>query len=124
MALSNIPAWATADLVISQGSDNEYVFEFFETAGDIEQPLDLSGYAAHAQIRGTHADNDVWLDITGITIDPAGVITLTIPAEATSDPVWLRRTDGVWDLYLTNPESTVRAVMGKISVSPWVTRNA
>lgn len=124
MALSNIPAWATADLVISQGSDNEYVFEFFETVGDIEQPLDLSGYAARAQIRGTHADNDVWLDITDITIDPAGVITLTIPAEATSDPVWLRRTDGVWDLYLDNPDSTVRAVMGKISVSPWVTRNA
>ena len=124
MALSNIPAWATADLVISQGSDNEYTFEFFETVGDIEQPKDLTGYTARAQIRGTHADNDVWFDIPGITIDPAGVITLNIPAEATADPVWLRRTDGVWDLYLTNPDSVVRAVMGKISVSPWVTRNA
>lgn len=124
MALSNIPAWATADIIISQGSDNEYTFEFSETVGDAEQPLDLTQYAAHAQIRGTHADNDVWLDITDITTSADGILVLTIPAEATTEPAWLRRTTGVWDLYLTSTETTVRAVMGSVTVSPWVTRHA
>lgn len=124
MALSNIPAWAVADLIISQGSDNEYTFEFSETVGDTEQSLDLTGFTAHAQNRGTHADNDIWLDITDITTNADGVLVLTIPAEATTAPAWLRRTTGVWDLYLTNPETTVRAVMGTITISPWVTRHA
>lgn len=118
-------ALATVDLVISQGSDCSFTFQYLTGTGTGGSPIDLTGWSARAQLRAT-ASGPLWCTLTsgsggGITLDSAGNVLVTLAHALTA--AWGSLDHGVWDLQLTDTAGTVvRLVEGKVTVDHSVTR--
>lgn len=127
-ALVQSPA---GDLVISQGADQTFTYRYGQSDGASTSWVDLTGWTARAQLRD-RPGGTVWASLTSqdddgsrITLDNLGYVSVVLTHTTTEDSAWNRRTDGVWDLELVNPDGEVlRLVMGKVTVSADVTRDA
>lgn len=118
-------ALTTVDLVISQGADCSFTFQYLTGTGTNGSPIDLTGWTAKAQLRAS-AGGPLWCTLTssaggGITLDSAGNVAVTIGHTVSAGLASLDH--GVWDLLLTDTAGTVvRLVEGKVSVDHAVTR--
>lgn len=128
--MSRPPALRVEDLLISEGSENNWVWRYGTKASKdaVTDYVDLTGWTAEAQIR-TAVGNKIWFRATEadyITLGATGEIHFSIPHEVTEDPDWWSsgRTTGVWDLELTDPAGLIkRFVMGEVTISKNVTRD-
>lgn len=129
------------DLVISQGSDNTFVYRYSTSDGTTTTPVDLTGWQARAQIR-RQPGGEVWVSLDSTAATAAGsTIALAVDGTITvylhhaeTEPWPVSRASsmdssgalvpsGVWDLELVAPTGEVkRLVMGRVSVSADVTR--
>lgn len=118
-------ALATVDLVISQGSDCGYAFQYMTGTGTGATGIDLTGWSAKAQLRAS-AGGPLWCTLTsstggGITLDSSGNVAVTISHTVSAGLASLDH--GVWDLLLTDTAGTVvRLVEGKVTIDHAVTR--
>jgi hypothetical protein len=117
---------AEARLTIYQGDDYSAVVEVYESVySEVteqweEQPADLTGYTARAQIRKSVADAEaeVSVEISCTVVSPR--VVLTIPHAVTEN---LIDTQYVWDLELTSPQDIVTTILaGEADLVPEVTR--
>lgn len=110
-ALSEQVSWGELNLVIRQGEDWVRTFTWKD---DGQQPVDLTGYSAHAQIR-RKVDNLLLADLVDSgEPDASAEMTGTITLGAENGTIVLRidkdKTTKViegrfeWDLYLTPPD--------------------
>jgi len=105
------------DLKIDQGATLALDIECQDDAG---KPMDLTGYAAQAQIRHRHDDPEPAAVFVAVLDHASGMVSLKLDAHQSGQ---LARAYGVWDCELTAPDGAVqRLVEGKVSVSPQVTR--
>lgn len=115
-------AAGTYDFEIEQGTTFNKEFIWKDVNGD---PVNLSGYTARMQVRGTVSSADVLLSMTTensrITLGgAAGTIDLDLTAADTAGITWRR---GVYDLELVSSNGTVtRLLQGVITISREVTR--
>ena len=122
-------------LVVSQGADNDYVFQYLRRPAPNAEPapVDLTGWAARLQFRRAPGA-EVWLSVT--TDAPSGDTTLSVDADGfvrfhlhhatTEAQEWnaASRRAGRWDLELVDPDGEVlRLAMGPFELSQDVTRN-
>ena len=119
--MAQIPATAgQLDIVIEQGATWEYPFTW--TSGN--SPVDITGYEFKAQIRKKADATPVIItlntpDEIAITDGPAGIYTITIDADITSD-----MPDGQyqWDMFVTFPNGKVRKLwVGDVEFIPNIT---
>ena len=107
----------TANLAIYQGDDYAAVVAISNGGGT----LDLTGYAAQAQIRTDYADQGgtVAAEIQ-ITPDwPALTLALDIPHDVTATLAG----NYVWDLQIVAPDGAITTILaGEVSVTQEVTR--
>ena len=94
--------------------------------GDPGSPLDLTGYTARMQVRGTVGSPDTLFSLTsdlggGITIIGAtGTMTLLVSDSVTAAWTW---TYGVYDLEIESPSGeTTRLLKGEVEINSEVTR--
>ena len=117
----NMPAKVNLD--VYQGATFRHSFRWLHT--DEITPVDLSGFTARLQARDHIDSQPAVITLTtsngGLNIDPAaGKITVHMSAETTAG-IFYRRL--VYDLEIVAPNGDVRRlIMGKISVSPEVTK--
>lgn len=111
------------DLVIEQGTTWGVGFPVLDVNG---QPIDLTGWSVHAQVRPTTEDSTVLFEWSQETSSPgrvelvSGVVTLYVDPVQSSAWTWRK---GSWDLELTMPDGAVlRPVGGRVRVDPEVTR--
>lgn len=115
-------ALAVVDLILAQGADNSFEFRYSETVDEVVTPVDLSGWSARGQIRRSPG-GELWVELQP-TLDSEGVVSFSIGHAVTEDAAWDRRSSGVWDLELIDPDGKVtRFVEGTVTVSHDVTRN-
>lgn len=127
-ALVQSPA---GDLVISQGSDQTFTYRYGTSDGESTSWVDLTDWSARAQLRNLPGGT-VWASLSSdagdgsrITLDADGYVSVVLAHATTEAAPWNRYVSGVWDLELTNPDGEViRLVMGKVTVSADVTRDA
>jgi hypothetical protein len=110
---------ATLNLIMYQGATFDHTLTW--TVDTL--PVDLTDYTARLQARAAYTDVATVIDITdttGITLSAAGVITITIDADATAlVPAGTYR----YDLELEDDTGVVtRLLMGRMNVSAEVTR--
>lgn len=108
-------------LTIQQG--DTYALDILWTDDVTQQPVDLTGASARMQMRSFYSSPAVVQELTvgaGITIDPAGRITLLLSAVQTAA---LEAASGVYDLEVTFLSGVVKKVIqGRYTVNPEVTR--
>ena len=112
MAATALPV--NFDMRPYRGDDYLVGFVYDETDPDTGDSLitDIAGWAAHLQIRSAPGGS-VWLDLTdvsglGLALGDEGIeISVHIPAAETASDSWAGRTDGSWDVQLTNPSGIV-----------------
>lgn len=108
------------DLVIEQGTTWGIAFPLLDEA---DQPADLTGWSARAQVRTKVGDSTVlyeWSSDGGNIEVGNGRAILTVPPAVSSAWTWRK---GVYDLELTSPSGDViRPVGGGVRVDPEVTR--
>lgn len=116
-------ALATVDLVVSQGADCAFAFQYLAGTGTDAVGIDLTGWSARAQLR-TSVGGPLWVTLTsssGIVLDAAGNVVLLVARTASAS--WDALDHGVWDLQLTDTGgAVVRLVEGKVTVDHSVTR--
>lgn len=103
------------DLNVKAGADFGISFTAKDSAGNA---VDLSGYSARSQWRSSPR-SDTAIDLTASIY--GNVISLSIPNSITKT-----LENGVYDveLYTVDDGNVIRAVEGRIIVSPEVTRDA
>lgn len=118
------------DILFERGAD----FERLITVVEGGSPLDLTGYDARMQVRRSHVEDDVIIELTiangriTFPVPTAGQIRLSVPgadhATAGVGGVLLPPTfDGVHDLELVTPGGGItRLIQGAFMISPEVTR--
>jgi hypothetical protein len=110
---------ATYNITVEQNATFKRRFNCLDK---IRMPMDLTGYAAHMQIRDTAGAVicDLSTENGKIVLGGlAGTIDLTIPLSETS---LFTFTTAAYDLKLTEPDLTQdRVVQGVVSLSPGVT---
>lgn len=132
MANAGYVAKVFRDWDIPQGADTVNTFRYGTQDGDdpvVYPELVTDGWSARAQIR-KKPGADVWVELlstatTGarIILDDDGYITLVLPAATTEDTAWDRRTRGVYDLELIDPDGfVIRLASGDVEVTHDVTR--
>lgn len=106
------------DITIYCGTDQEWLFRRkLETDGLIIPS------EARAQIRGNFGGK-LWFEMP-VSIDAnEGWLSVTIPHAETSKPEWSTRIQGVWDLEVVVDNIRMRWVMGTVTVSQEVTKDA
>jgi hypothetical protein len=133
---------AVYDLKLEQGEDFTPLWQFRWPGS--QDPVDLTGWTAHIQIRSTYYASAILADLTiangGVTLGgvlgtiqwnlPATMTAAMIPAGAPSPtPVWQKINGrpytkvGVYDVRLYPPSGKVMPIVGgNVYVSPSVTR--
>lgn len=111
----------TYDFVLLQGSKLAMTFTYRD---DDAVAIPLTDYTARSHLRENYGDADPVLNMTPyLTIDePAGMVTLAVPATVTEDITALR---GVWDIELVPPtgdDDAFRLVGGRWKLSKEATR--
>lgn len=123
------------DLLIPQGADFDRGFVW--RRDNVAVPLVTDGWVVRAQLRRS-AGADVWLDLTSVDADLTdgsciginddGEIIVHIAWEDTEGGAWNTpdRREGRWDMEAHNPATNEkrRLVMGKVTISPDITREA
>jgi hypothetical protein len=114
MAQKNYP------MVVPQGAT--YTRTFTVTIDGV--PWNFTGYSAAMMVRESFDSIEPVLSLTnfdGLTIDDAGAITVTIPADVTDA---LAAGSYVYDLEVTAPDETVTLLLptAPFTVTPGVTR--
>ena len=109
------------DWVVNAGSDSERVFRVLDS--DF-QPLSLTGYTAHMQVRPYMSSSKVADELTTengrIVIEDTGRVRVFLTHEATSQYAFK---DGVYDIEIVAGNGDVtRIVGGRIIVRKEVTR--
>jgi len=105
------------DLRIDQGAT---LALDIECQDDLGNPMDLTGYAARAQIRYRYTDTDPAAVFSVVLNETPGVVSLILGAAQSAG---LTRPTGVWDCQLTWPDGTVqRLAEGKATIFPEVSR--
>lgn len=107
-------------LVIEQGTTWAIAWPIRDTQ---DEPIDITGWSVHAQIRPSKDSNDVlyeWRTSTGNAKAEQDWLTLSVsPGESSA---WTWRS-GVYDVELTDPTGRVaRVAEGVVTVNPEVTR--
>jgi len=109
------------DITMYQGASFDYTF-----AWKIDDtPVNLVGYSARMQVRRSHPDPIVFIEMTTengrITLGgSAGTISLQMPPEETE---FVGAAVYIYDIELESPQGEVyRLLEGKFIVSPEVTR--
>lgn len=130
MADAGYKAKVVRNWTIPQGAYTSNGFRYGITvAGVTTYPaLVTDGWVARAQIRNK-VGGDVWVELvssatTGprIALDDDGYVTLVLPAASTEGWAATRKS-GVYDVELVRPDGRViRLAMGRVTVSPDVTR--
>lgn len=111
VSVTNLPL--QVDLALYRGDD--FALEVIVTDPD-GQPVDLTGYVAHSQIRPA-PDDPVLADMAAVVV--ANVVTVSMDAElaATLDGI-----PAVWDVQVTSPGGVVTTLAaGKVAVTKDVT---
>lgn len=114
---------ATLDFTIEQGATFSRVLTWKDGNGD---PVDLTGYSARMQARGTMMAPSTFIDINtsngGIVLGGSdGTITLTVSASTTDA---IGENAGVYDLELESGSGVVtRLLQGNVAISKSVTRS-
>ena len=111
-------------LVIYQGEDFAFEVTWLDDAGE---PVDVTKYTAHAQVRRNYHAEEVILDFSSdddtIDLGEDGAVLLHATAAETSAVVMAG--EGVWDLELTDEEGEVfRIAEGPVELSREVTRES
>ena len=105
------------DLVINQGADFSVTFPVLDTG---DQPQDLAGWSARAQVRDRDTDPEPLHDFADELAVTESDIVLTVPAAVSSAWSW---THGRYDLELVSPSGGVtRLVEGAVIMRPEITR--
>lgn len=109
------------DFVLKQGSKLTMTFSYQD---DDEVAIALTDYTARAHLREAYDDASPVLNMTPyLTIDePAGMVTLAVPATVTATITTLR---GVWDLELVPPTGDAdafRLIEGRWKLSKEATK--
>ena len=105
-----------ANLVIDQGSNFETELNLSDENGDA---IALIGYTANSQIRKWYTSTSPAAVFTASINSYAGVITLSLTSEQTSNLVSGRY---VYDVEINNGTTVSRIVEGIVTVTPQVTR--
>lgn len=105
-----------ANLVIDQGSNFETDLNLSDENGDA---IALIGYTANSQIRKWYTSTSPAAVFTASINSYAGVITLSLTSEQTSNLVSGRY---VYDVEINNGTTVSRIVEGIVTVTPQVTR--
>lgn len=113
---------AQHDIAIEQGATFRLNL-VWKDSNDV--PVDLTGYIARMQVRGSFSDANIQLNLTtenGAIVLGGAAGTIAVTAAATfTDDIKIRA--GVYDLELQASDGTVtRLVQGKVKISPEVTR--
>jgi len=102
------------DIDIYQGADIVLEFVFKDGAGN---PIDLSGYAVTAEVRGDdRGDNQLLLEFDVAVDTDAALVTLSAPADKTA----AMSRGGRWDLKLSSGDVR-RPLSGYVSLHRMVT---
>jgi hypothetical protein len=104
-----------ANLVIDQGSTFSTDLTLNDENGD---PLSLNGYTANSQIRKWYTSLTPSASFTA-NVDTAGIITLSLTANQTSNLVAGRY---VYDVEIQDGSVVSRIVEGIVTVTPQVTK--
>ena len=104
-----------ANLVIDQGSTFSTDLTLNDENGDA---LSLAGYTANSQIRKWYSSLNPSASFTA-NVDVAGIITLSLTANQTSNLVSGRY---VYDVEINDGITTSRIVEGIVTVTPQVTK--
>lgn len=114
----------TYNLTIYQGSKLTRVFTYLDANDD---PVDLTGYTARAQVRKDHRSGTILLDLDSeeeITLGgAAGTITIVVPATETAALNLPHH--AFWDLELLPggvEADAFRLLQGKVTISEEVTQ--
>lgn len=105
---------AAYNLSIYRGDTTQWTFLIWSDASKTT-PVDLTGYTAKAQLR----DRPGGSTIVPTTVDIIIPNTLVMTLDSTDSK---NTVNGVWDLQLTSPDSTVVTIVaGQVTVTPDVT---
>lgn len=111
---------STTRLVIQQGTSWGVTWPIADQQGN---PLDVSGYTVHAQIRPSKEADEVLHEFStqaGNAVAEQNAVTLTLDPAISSAWTWRH---GVYDVELTDPQGRVaRIAEGTVTVSAEVTR--
>lgn len=112
------------NFVVEQGATFTKIVTWFDDAGD---PIDVTGYSAHLQVRATPDDTSVVLELQStdgsITVGTTdGKFTLHVAA---ADTALLAPVVAVYDLFVTAPgtDPATRLLAGTFTVIAAVTRS-
>lgn len=114
----------TWNMCINEGADFNVTLTW--TTSNPAEPVNLTGWSAHLQIRSTYADygGTVYVDLTpdngGLVLGgTAGTIQIVIPASTTAT---LQFQAAVYDLKVTDPSGGItRLIQGNVRFSREVT---
>jgi hypothetical protein len=105
------------NLTIDQGSTYSISIELSDAN---DNPLDLSDYTIHAQLRKSYGSTTYTAFTTSSGEDPEdGVITLSLTAQQTGA---LRSGRYVYDVEIVDGSEVIRVLEGIITITPEVTR--
>lgn len=105
-----------ANLVIDQGSTFTTDLSMTDDEGD---PLNLTGYTSNSQIRRWYTSSNASATFTTSINGNAGVVTLSLTANQTSNITAGRY---VYDVEISDGAIISRIVEGTVTVTPQVTR--
>lgn len=124
MAMNNLPALVTRDLVVSQGADCSWVWRYREESvppTTPTPPADFETWDAVMEIR-QGPGGKLWGTLSkgsGITLDSEGYVTVELLGAETQE--WNNCRAGQYDILLLGSSGRIRLSMGKVVFSPAIT---
>ena len=124
MAMNNLPALVTRDLVVSQGADCSWVWRYREESvppATPTPPADFETWDVVMEIRQGPGGKK-WGTLSkgsGITLNSEGYITVELLGAETE--TWSNYRSGQYDILLLGSSGRIRLSMGKVVFSPAIT---